>query len=150
MVIATQCTYSNFLYFCCWFIKSIDVIELPQTHQRTTINGLILFEQYMNMLCAPIIIIQLLRVLVELMPTFLPTPFTSQLFSNSIISRIVDSLMMTTFCHRAFGGTIIAGARYVVTTKRPWHQYIFSLIISSNSIKFLLESFITKTHQLIL
>ena len=86
--------------------KMIQYLRAPRPH-RSLIDDLTLFEQQVNLMNGPVILLQLLRILD-------PRPL-HLLFSNVWFCWTMEALVLFTVSHRAVGGTIIAGVRYVIS-----------------------------------
>ena len=84
--------------------KMIQYLRAPRPH-RSLIDDLTLFEQQVNLMNGPVILLQLLRILD-------PRPL-HLLFNNVWFCWTMEALVLFTVSHRAVGGTIIAGVRYV-------------------------------------
>ena len=72
---------------------------------KTAIDSLILFEQLINLVNGPVILMQLLRI-------FNPQPLCP-LFRNIVFCRAMEATVTFALCHRSLGGTVIAGVRQV-------------------------------------
>ena len=82
--------------------KMIQYLRAPRPH-RSLIDDLTLFEQQVNLMNGPVILLQLLRILD-------PRPL-HPLFNNVWFCWIMEAMVLFTVSHRAVGGTIIAGVR---------------------------------------
>ena len=82
--------------------KMIQYLRAPRPH-RSLIDDLTLFEQQVNLINGPVILLQLLRILD-------PRPL-HPLFNNVWFCWIMEAMVLFTVSHRAVGGTIIAGVR---------------------------------------
>ena len=82
--------------------KMIQYLRAPRPH-RSLIDDLTLFEQQVNLMNGPVILLQLLRILD-------PRPLHI-LFNNVWFCWIMEVVVLFTVSHRSVGGTIIAGVR---------------------------------------
>ena len=86
--------------------KMIQYLRAPRPH-RSLIDDLTLFEQQVNLMNGPVILLQLLRIL---------DPYPLQLlFNNDWFCWMMEALVLFTVSHRSVVGTIIAGVRYVIS-----------------------------------
>ena len=70
---------------------------------KTDIDDLILFEQRVNLMNAPVILMQMLWIMIEM-------PKTESIWII-VLSSVMQSAQFFAACHRAFGSTVIVGVR---------------------------------------
>ena len=70
------------------------------TTPKSDIDDLILFEQLVNLICFPFILMQLIW-------TLFPTVF-AELFSNAVVCVTLEAFISVVVFHRAIGGLGIA------------------------------------------
>ena len=85
-----------------WKMIRFLTIDTPW---KTAINGLILFEQLINIVNGPVIFMQLLKI-------FNPEPLCP-MFANIVFCRVIEATVVFAMTHRSLGGTVIAGVRQV-------------------------------------
>ena len=85
--------------------RMIQHMSAPRAH-RSGIDDLTLFEQKVNLMNGPVILLQMLRIL-DLDPL-------RALWRDAMFCWTMEATVLFTVCHRALGGTVIAGVRQVV------------------------------------
>ena len=90
-------------------------------NQIIRIDDLIFFEEAVTFLSAPLILMQLIRILF---------PLIKEVLGNIMFSAIMETLAAFALVHRAMGGTGIAAVRRVQRTNIP--NRLWRLIILMN------------------
>ena len=96
--------------------KTIHFLRKPRPQRTafsslfgTAIDDLTLFEHQINLLNGPLILMQLLKIL-------LPAQQFHPVFGNDIFCLVMVAVSVFSLLNRAYGGTVIAGARQVNRT----------------------------------
>ena len=99
-------TYINFKII--EYLQSSNPSPIPfsSNSQLIRVDDLIIFEQKVNLVCSPIMLWQLLRLL---------SPFMKHLLGNSPIISIMETCGVFAVFHRAIGGFGIAVVRQVIS-----------------------------------
>ena len=98
-------TYINFKIIEYLLSTKPSSIPFSVSSQLIRVDDLIIFEQKVNLVCTPLILWQLLRLLF---------PFMKEVLGNTVIVSIMETCGVFAMLHRAIGGFGIAGVRQVL------------------------------------